>query len=147
MAVGLIVLFLSTLIQGYYGQLSYSVVTTPAKVPGQGKVIIPITIGQENITVSCFIYVQSGGVQNEVAHQWLLFNISTGMITNVTFTNVISNEFPFLVSGMPNVSNPNNITVTQFTAQMNRMELVCAEANNTISESFLFGIPGIVFYQ
>ena len=146
MAVGLIVLFLSTLIQGYYGQLNYSVVTIPAKVPGQEKVIIPVTIGQENITVSCFIYIQSDGNYTEVAHQWKLVNVSTGMTTNVTFTNAISNEFSFLVSDMPDVSNPNNIIVTQFTAQMNRMELVCAEANNTISESFLFGIPGIVFY-
>lgn len=121
-------------------QPTYEVVTSPTRLSGQDKVIVPAEIGEENITVSCSIYFTQNGVINNVEdYDWKLINGSTNTEQNLSFDTEtgFSNETSFLTANYYG-SVIRNITISEFRANMDRMSLVCSAVN--VSATFLFGI-------
>ena len=131
------VIFLLQLLVLYQGcdcQPTYHVVTSPEKVPGQDKIIVPAQVGQENISIYCYIYSTFNNVENDVAYEWTLINGITKAHYPLSY-----NEFPFLIAN--NDSTVRNITIRVFSSDMDRMSLVCNATSGAASETFLFGIP------
>lgn len=118
-------------------QAVYNVVTDPEKEPGQEKITVISELG-ETVTILCFITAKAN--DEPVTSSWTLRQVSSGIDKVLsTFSNSgQSLDAPYIrVVGDYHM----NLTVSNFSASKNMIELTCSA--ETISETFLFGLPGI----
>ena len=124
-------------------QADYNVVTDPEKEAGQEKIIV-ISELEENATILCSITAKGGnGVLQPVQSSWTLRQVSSGINTVLsTFDNdgrSLDVPYDIQVAG----DYHTNLTVNNFSVATNMIELLCS--GGTISEMFLFGIPGMYY--
>ena len=109
-------------------------ITSPSPEANETNVYIPLTEGQQNVTVSCIVQLNDVSVsttwRDAVELDMINFAISDG--------SAVSSEYSFL-SALP-IGINQKLTIDTFTAELDRLMLACFNSDQSVV--FSFGIPG-----